>query len=133
MNIAHVSEKDKRIRSLNTHSETVSAYATLFASKIDLSAIADVSGLLHDLGKATDIFQRYVSFSAGLIDESNPLYLHPGKCKGKIDHAVGGAKLLDYYPETDQRIRLLLQEVIVSLTEGCGLFWNPMEIISFKC
>lgn len=60
--IAH-SENDKgEIQTMKQHSEGVAKIMTSFALSDDFSEIYSYCGLVHDLGKYSEGFQRYISF-----------------------------------------------------------------------
>jgi CRISPR-associated endonuclease/helicase Cas3 len=60
---------------LEWHLRRAGALARRFGSRFDMSHTAAASGLLHDVGKYSDEFQRRIAGDAG-----------------KVDHATGGAK-----------------------------------------
>ncbi|SES87190.1 CRISPR-associated endonuclease/helicase Cas3 [[Clostridium] aminophilum] len=72
MYLAHISE-DGRMQSVKEHLENTAKMASDFAKPIHLEKHAYISGLLHDVGKYTDGFQKR---------------LHGG---AKVDHSTAGA------------------------------------------
>ncbi|WP_058747014.1 CRISPR-associated endonuclease Cas3'' [Candidatus Methanomethylophilus sp. 1R26] len=89
-NIAHIREDgdSKVIQTLEDHLEGTAELASTFLSKVGLVKTGRLLGLLHDLGKATEVFNQYV---AGNSDAS----------RGEIDHSTAGAQyLFDSHPET---------------------------------
>lgn len=92
--IAHVRKKDKARQSLQDHLDAVAEYTSQFAEKIALKEAGKILGLLHDLGKASDKFQRYIMSGEELIDPDAEEYIDPVAHKGKIDHTTSGAQVV---------------------------------------
>ena len=80
-NIAHKKEKSSEIQYLENHLENTAALAEIFTSKIGLQDVGRLIGLLHDLGKATDIFNEYIKAETDLK-------------RGDLDHSTAGAQYL---------------------------------------
>ena len=94
---AHFREKDKDHKEpqyLWTHLTEASELAKNFAGKIGLQKSGEILGLLHDLGKASDKFQKYLLSGEGLIDPDSDDYIDHVAMKGKIDHSTAGAQLI---------------------------------------
>ncbi len=92
--IAHIREKDNVHQSLLEHLSAVADLTSQFSRKIGLKETGLVLGLLHDLGKASDKFQRYILSGEGLIDPDAEEYIDPIAHKGKIDHTTAGAQVV---------------------------------------
>ncbi|MCC9078495.1 CRISPR-associated helicase Cas3' [Litorilinea aerophila] len=92
--VAHIREKDRVPQSLEDHLSGVSKLAGQFAGKIGLKETGTLLGLLHDLGKASETFQRYILSGEGLIDPDAEEYIDPVAHKGKIDHTTAGAQVV---------------------------------------
>jgi len=58
--IAHRRKSDGAEQALIRHLQETSQLARGFAAKIGLSEIGEILGLLHDFGKASDIYQGYL-------------------------------------------------------------------------
>jgi len=95
--IAHLREKDREEQSLEEHLEEASVLAGKFAKKIGLEKHGELIGLLHDLGKATFEFYRYIGSATGLIDPDEDDYIDASGKKGKIDHSSAGAQIIYNY------------------------------------
>lgn len=72
--IAHISE-DGRVQTVKEHLENTAVLAGQFASKFGAEYQATTAGLLHDVGKYSDAFQKRIL-------ENGP----------KVDHSTAGAK-----------------------------------------
>ena len=79
--IAHRREKDGEIQSLWDHLLETSHLSTAFAGKIGLQRHGELLGLLHDLGKASAEFDRYIRSATGLIDPDEDDYVDAGRTK----------------------------------------------------
>lgn len=92
--IAHRREIDGASQSLWQHLLETSTLAGRFAAKISLREQGELLGLLHDLGKATWEFARYIGSKTGLIDPDESDYVDAHRLKGKIDHSSAGAQVI---------------------------------------
>ena len=66
--IAHYLGPDKRGQSIQKHLGEVADLASLFASKINLTSLGGLEGLLHDMGKYCTDFQVYIRSAEGKLD-----------------------------------------------------------------
>jgi len=108
--IAHRREKDGKTQSLWEHLEETSFWAGKFASKIGLEKHGKLVGLLHDLGKASLEFFRYICSATGLIDPDDDDYVDAKGEKGKIDHSSAGAQVIyRYFSDKGNESLLILQ------------------------
>ena len=85
--LAHLGEGQRQL--LVDHLQSVSRLAGRFSDKIGLRAAGALIGLLHDLGKYSAAFQRYLRRMA--INEDTE---HPDSDRGKIDHSTAGAQTI---------------------------------------
>ena len=92
--VAHIRKKDGKVQSLLKHMTGVAERSERFASKIGLGKHGRLIGLLHDLGKYSDIFQHYIKSAEGLLDPDEDDYLDAHGMKGKIDHSTAGAQFV---------------------------------------
>ncbi len=92
--VAHVRDRDKEIQTVEAHLSAVSNYAGEFAAKVGLQEIGEILGLLHDVGKASDEFQKYIGSGTGLIAEDSPDWVDVEAKKGKVDHSTAGAQII---------------------------------------
>ncbi len=66
--------------------------AATFAGKIGLEDLGSLSGLLHDLGKASKEFVSYIKSKTGLLYPDEDDYANQKHAKGKTDHSTAGAQ-----------------------------------------
>lgn len=92
--IAHVRKKDREFQSLEDHLLAVAKLTGAFAEKIGMKETGEIIGLLHDLGKASDEFQRYILSAEGFINPDAEEFIDPIENKGKIDHTTAGAQII---------------------------------------
>ena len=92
--IAHVRKKDREFQPLEDHLHAVAKLTGAFAEKICMKETGEIIGLLHDLGKASDEFQRYILSAEGFINPDAEEFIDPIKHKGKIDHTTAGAQIV---------------------------------------
>lgn len=92
--IAHI-RKDEERQTLCAHLQGVAIRSKQNAEKLDLSVAGEVIGLLHDLGKYSQNFQRYLKSAVGVFDQDvDDEYVDAASLKGKIDHSTAGAQFL---------------------------------------
>lgn len=84
--IAHIRETDRQHQTVEEHLLGVKAVAESFGSKMEVSHIAGLAGMLHDMGKYTDTFRNYILEAVNNPDS-------PPK-RGSVDHSTAGGKLL---------------------------------------
>ena len=89
--IAHVRKSDGQPQSLQTHLTETAEIAKFLASKLDLDQAGELLGLMHDFGKYSRKFQKYIHDETGLFnpdlddEESTPN-------GSKVDHSTAGAQ-----------------------------------------
>jgi len=93
--IAHHRDYDGKEQSLEQHLIGVANKSRLAARKIGLEKAGELIGLLHDLGKYSDAFQRYLKSAVGLLNQDvDEGFVDAKGLKGKIDHSTAGAQLI---------------------------------------
>lgn len=90
--VARYRQSDGTPQSLLEHLEAVSLLASAFAGKVSLPTLGELMGLLHDLGKYQDTFQRYIKSAEGRIEPDDEEYVEAKRMRGKIDHSTAGAQ-----------------------------------------
>lgn len=89
--IAHVRESDGQSQPLQTHLIETATIAKSLAAKLDLDQAGELLGLMHDFGKYSRKFQKYIHDETGLFnpdlddEESTPN-------GSKVDHSTAGAQ-----------------------------------------
>ncbi len=87
--LARYDKKKQKAQCLWEHLNNVSRMAGKYASKVALPKTGALIGIIHDLGKATEEFQEYLKFKAGIIDKMS------FDLKGStLDHSTAGAQVL---------------------------------------
>lgn len=90
--VAHSSDKNTRIQTVEVHLLGVAAKTEKLAQKLGIPQAGFLIGLLHDFGKYSQAFQNYIQSATGLINSDEDSYLDTGVMKGKIDHSTAGAQ-----------------------------------------
>ena len=91
--IAHVRKCDNAKQTLEAHLAETAAIAKILAAKLGMGLAGELLGLMHDFGKYSYRFQKYIHDATGLYnpdldeEESAP----DGK---KVDHSTAGAQWL---------------------------------------
>ena len=88
-------------QALHEHLEGVAELAKIHAEKIGMGNYGELLGLLHDLGKYSTGFQRYITDAIKKNDpQFNPDededFEDPTGRRGKIDHSTAGAQFLSH-------------------------------------
>lgn len=89
--LAHINIEG-RAQSLPEHLITVAEIATGLAEKVGLGVLGKICGLLHDFGKASDLFQEYLHSKQGFISPDEDGYVDAQR--GEVDHSTAGAQLI---------------------------------------
>ena len=107
--IAHVRKADGQIQTLEDHLRETADLCSLFASVIGLPLCGRLLGLIHDLGKYSAAFQKYIRNVTGINGEA--AQLDGEKDRGNVDHATSGAQYIwDAY--TSKRIPGSLAQIL---------------------
>ncbi|MCL4328302.1 MAG: CRISPR-associated helicase Cas3' [Candidatus Thermoplasmatota archaeon] len=110
--IAHIREEDGQSQSLSQHLLETSSLTEQFAAKIGLGQQGKIVGLLHDLGKASNEFLRYIRSATGLINSDEDQYVDPTTNKGKIDHSSAGAQMIHEFFKGKSNDTLLSSQLL---------------------
>lgn len=86
--IARVRSFDNAAQSLVDHLNGVATRTSRYASKLGLTKTGYIAGILHDVGKHSSAFGRYLRASAGIVD-GEPT----GAGSSRVDHSTSGAQL----------------------------------------
>ena len=108
--IAHVDCKTGRKQSLKEHCYNVAKICGQLSCPLKLRALSTLSGLLHDMGKGTQLFQSYLLIAAGFIS---------GKAqRGSVHHAPIGALFVYrrwYSPDMDVPRKIAAQLLMLTI------------------
>jgi len=93
--IAHVRKSDATEQSVAEHLSSVAKLSKSFAGKFDFGSAGELIGLVHDLGKYSLSFQRYLLSATGKLNpDADDDYVDFKEFKGKIDHSTAGSQLV---------------------------------------
>ncbi|WP_433945552.1 CRISPR-associated helicase Cas3' [Paenibacillus sp. SN-8-1] len=84
--IAHIRQKDEIIQTVTEHLEDVQKGCEYYGAKAGVRHLAGMAGLLHDLGKNTNAFKKYIQQAVANPDS-------PPR-RGSVDHSTAGGRLL---------------------------------------
>ena len=90
--IAHIRAIDGSEQSLESHLSQVGDLSAEFATKIQLEEAGRLIGLMHDFGKYSKQFQRYIQSAEGKLNPDQDEYIDAGRYRGQIDHSSAGAQ-----------------------------------------
>lgn len=104
--IAHIRETDKREQSVKEHCVHTSMLCAEYATSIGAEHIGKIQGILHDIGKMTTKFEKYIRNETKLR-------------RGEIDHSYAGAKVISemakrFEDEYAQDVSCLIAHTILS-------------------
>lgn len=114
--LAHIriENAEKIGQSVEDHLIGVSKIASRNAAKIGLGRSGALLGLLHDLGKYSNVFQDYIKSATGLLDQDADNYVDSKGLKGKIDHSTAGAQYI-WNKAKDKEITFQIAAQLLSL------------------
>ena len=101
--------KDSQFQNLDEHLLHTARLASIFGSTYGWNRFEEIAGLLHDIGKATFSWQKYLLNSI------------KGKRETKIDHATAGAQLLEYYIGSSSVLAKTAIQATIMFHHGSGL------------
>lgn len=111
---AHINPITLRKQSVKEHLENVSQFSMEYGAKISLEATCKLIGLLHDMGKETNIFDAYIHYSSE----------HPKdkSLRGSINHSTAGAKYIydTFYNSSDPYEQLTAQLMAIAICSHHG-------------
>lgn len=89
--IAHLRKSDGQIQSVQAHLKETAVLAKAFAKKLNLELPGELLGLMHDFGKYSHKFQKYIHDETGLFnpDLDDEESISNGS---KVDHSTAGAQ-----------------------------------------
>lgn len=90
--IAHV-RQDGAQQSIQMHLSAVAKICAQLADKAKLKSAGELIGLMHDFGKYSSLFQRYIQSATDILKpDTDDDYIEFLDYKGKIDHSTAGAQ-----------------------------------------
>ena len=122
--IAHFREESKEDQLLKDHLIGVAELARYFGKDLKLSVCCYLAGLLHDMGKYSDVFQRYINLAKINPDQA---------IRGSVDHSTAGGKMIAELCARDsgntykQMVAEIVGNGVISHHSSLGLqnFVNP--------
>lgn len=91
--VAHVRESDKTVQSVAEHLFAVAELSKALADKLGLATSGELIGLVHDLGKYSQCFQKYLLSAVGVLNpDADDDFVNFKEFKGKIDHSSAGSQ-----------------------------------------
>jgi len=90
--IAHVRKSGPGVQTLEAHLDETASLSSSFSAKLGLPLCGRLLGLLHDLGKYSSKFQKYIRDARGMNGEDARIAAE--KLQGTIDHATSGAQIV---------------------------------------
>lgn len=107
--IARYREKEPHYQTLDSHLLETAELAEVFGNDFGFGELSCLAALLHDAGKATNSWQKYLFDSVA------------GKLKNKKDHATAGAKILQEKSIKKSSLAATAIQAAVMFHHGSGL------------
>ncbi|WP_040536129.1 CRISPR-associated endonuclease Cas3'' [Schleiferilactobacillus shenzhenensis] len=101
--LAHFDPRTKREQSVKAHLTAVRDLAYMYGESLNISHITGLAGWLHDAGKYSDAFQRYLRSQMGEGAHARA---------GTVNHAFAGAQLLRVYTENSLLLGLIANPIM---------------------
>jgi CRISPR-associated endonuclease/helicase Cas3 len=119
---AHINPTTLKEQSVKEHLYNVSEMAMEFGSKISLAATGKLIGLLHDMGKETNLFNSYIHYSS--MNPNDKSY------KGTINHSTAGSKFIydNFYNTTDPYQKFTAQLISTAICSHHGGLIDCLDI-----
>ncbi|MBX4261559.1 CRISPR-associated helicase Cas3' [Clostridium estertheticum] len=130
---AHINPITLKEQSVKEHLDNVSKMSMEYGAKISLEATGELIGILHDMGKETNKFDKYIHYCSS----------HPSdkSLRGTINHSTAGAKFIydNFYNTTDIFQKFTAQLISLAICshhgglidcldlKGIDIFTNKME------
>ena len=107
--IARYRDKEPHYQTLDSHLLETAELAEVFGNDFGFGELSCLAALLHDAGKATNSWQKYLFDSVA------------GKLKNKKDHATAGAKILQEKSVKKSSLAVTAIQAAVMFHHGSGL------------
>ena len=89
--IGHIRPKDGKFQSLEEHIKNVALHARKNGEKIGLGDVTELIAWLHDIGKYSSKYQKYLRSASG-VEQPNGGKSEEKLVRGSVDHATAGAQ-----------------------------------------
>lgn len=99
--IAHISEDGKRVQKVKEHLVETAELAGIFLEDVGMSSVGKIAGLVHDMGKYSDLFLEYIKKAASGERVK----------RGSVNHSLCGAKYLDN--EFDDNLKEMIAAAVM--------------------
>ncbi|MCP5488569.1 MAG: CRISPR-associated helicase Cas3' [Verrucomicrobia bacterium] len=109
---AHYRSSDRYAQSIEEHLFGVSHLSGKYAKKIDAETLGQLTGLLHDFGKYSEVFGSYIESAVGLLQEGDSRYRDPSRWKGRVDHSTAGAQWVWRNLDDQDPVLCLAKEIL---------------------
>ena len=111
---AHINPITLKEQGVKEHLDNVSKMSMKYGAKISLEATGELIGILHDMGKETHKFDKYIHYSSS----------HPSdkSLRGTINHSTAGAKFIydNFYNTTDMFQKFTAQLISLAICSHHG-------------
>lgn len=116
LNIAHYRSSDQTPQLVSAHLCETAELCSRLTAKIGLPISGQLLGLLHDLGKYSEAFQKFIHAATGLAGEQARIEVENMSAHER-DHATAGAQYLwrKVTQETPRASRIHIQSLCASL------------------
>ena len=120
---AHYRKSDDELQHVKQHLVETANITKKNSNKIGLPLLGELTGLLHDIGKYSDSFQKYFLSGIGKITPDMDGYVDAVALKGKIDHSTSGAQFVwdSYGKKHIQRLTAQIISLCLASHHGKGL------------
>lgn len=124
--VAHVRKSDKVEQSVFAHLSAVAALSKTLAAKLNTGPAGELIGLVHDLGKYSQCFQKYLLSAVGNLNpDIDDDFVNFKEFKGKIDHSTAGSQWIwQEYSNSGQVQRIVAQVLSLCVAShhlGCSI------------
>lgn len=112
--LAHINAVTGAEQSVKEHCINTAEKAFSIAREINIGSMAYLAGLVHDLGKCTEVFQNYLKLA--VVDSSMVT-------RGEVTHSThGGILIYERYYQGDEIHRLTAQLLTMAVFNHHGLY-----------
>lgn len=119
---AHINSNTLEEQSVKDHLFNVASLSKKYGMKISLGSIAELIGILHDMGKQTNTFDTYIRYSIKHPEDKS--------LKGKIDHSTAGAKFIydNFFNSSNPCHKLTSQIIALAICSHHGGLINCLDL-----